>query len=76
MFPNLKKSFRAPGFAFEKNGFSHCHMWLMVGQKVTELEKGNQGKQGNQATKGIHEFFLPQQKKISKKPGNQSNQSN
>ena len=34
------------------------HMWLMIGQKVTELKKkGNQGNQGNQATKGIHEFF-------------------
>ena len=51
-------------------------MWLMMGQKVTELKKGNQSNQGNQATKGIHEFVLPQQKKISNKIGNQSNQSN
>ena len=41
-----------------------CHMWLMIGQKVTELKKGNHSKKGNQATKGIHEFFLPQQKEI------------
>ena len=31
--------------------FISSHMWLMIGQKVTELKKGNQGNQGNQATK-------------------------
>ena len=42
----------------------------MVGQKVTELEKGNQGNQGNQATKN---FFMTTNKNIKKKTGNQSN---
>ena len=45
--------------------FISSHMWLMIGQKVTELKKkGNQGNQGNQATKGIHEFFYHNNKKI------------
>ena len=43
--------------------FISSHMWLMIGQKVTELKKkGNQGNQGNQATKGIHDWTISPQR--------------
>ena len=51
---------------FWKFGIVCPHMWLMIGQKLTELKKGNQGNQGNQATKGIHDFFYHNKKKYKK----------